>query len=180
MLFSNVGARRTIDAYSGRQIRLSIGTGDRDLFKKHDRQGKQTMERFFNYVEKYIAVALLGLMAVVVVSATLEVAYLVATNIFNPPGYFIGVEDLFRIFGLFLMVLIGLELLSSIRFYLRDSSIHAEMMLLIAMTAITRKIVILDAKVLDPMVMFAIGFIVIALAVGYFLVRRSNVERSGD
>ncbi len=138
------------------------------------------MERFFDNVEKYIAVALLGLMAVVVVSATFEVAYLVVTNIYNPPGYFIGVEDLFKIFGLFLMVLIGLELLSSIRFYLRDSTIHAEMMLLIAMTAITRKIVILDANALDPMMMFAVGFIVIALAVGYFLVHRSNAERSGD
>ncbi len=134
------------------------------------------MERFFDKVEKYIAVALLGIMAIVVASATLEVAYLVATNIFDPPGYFIGVEDLFKIFGLLLMVLIGLELLSSIRFYLKDNTIHAELMLLIAMTAVTRKVVILDAKDIDPMAMFGVGFMVIALAVGYFLVRRSTAK----
>ncbi len=134
------------------------------------------METFFDKVEKYIAVALLGLMAIIVVSATAEVAYVVATNILEPPGFFIGVEDLFQIFGLFLMVLIGLELMTSIRDYLRDSRIHAELMLLVAMTAVTRKVVILDASAIDPMMMFGIGFIIIALAVGYFLVRRSSVE----
>ena len=134
------------------------------------------MERFFDKVEKTIAIALLGLMAIIVVSATAEVAYVVATDIFQPPGFFIGVEDLFQIFGLFLMVLIGLELMTSIRDYLRDNRIHAELMLLVAMTAVTRKVVILDASQIDPMMMFGIGFVIIALAVGYFLVRRSSVE----
>ncbi len=85
-------------------------------------------------------------------------------------------EDLFQIFGLFLMVLIGLELMTSIRDYLRDSRIHAELMLLVAMTAVTRKVVILDASEIDPMMIFGIGFMIIALAVGYYLVRRSSVE----
>ncbi len=134
------------------------------------------METFFDKVEKTIAFALLGLMASIVISATADVAYVVATNILEPPGFFIGVEDLFQVFGLFLMVLIGLELMTSIRDYLRDSRIHAELMLLVAMTAVTRKVVILDASVIDPMMMFGIGFIIIALAVGYFLVRRSSVE----
>ena len=134
------------------------------------------METFFDKVEKTIAVALLGLMAIIVVSATVEVAYVVATNIYRPPGFFIGVEDLFQVFGLFLMVLIGLELMTSIRDYLKDSRIHAELMLLVAMAAVTRKVVILDASAIDPMMMFGIGFIIIALAVGYFLVRRSSVE----
>ncbi|MCZ6826781.1 MAG: phosphate-starvation-inducible PsiE family protein [Gammaproteobacteria bacterium] len=134
------------------------------------------METFFDKVEKYIAIALLGLMAIIVVSATAEVGYVVATNILEPPGFFIGVEDLFQVFGLFLMVLIGLELMTSIRDYLKDSRIHAELMLLVAMTAVTRKVVILDASAIDPIMMFGIGFIIIALAVGYFLVRRSSVE----
>ena len=135
------------------------------------------MDRFFDKVEKYIAIALLGLMAVIVISATFEVAYLVAINIFRPPGFFIGVEDLFQVFGLFLMVLIGLELLTSIRFFIVDSNIHAELMILVAMTAITRKVVIMDAKDIDPMSMFGIGFIIIALAVSYFLIRRGHPDR---
>jgi uncharacterized membrane protein (DUF373 family) len=136
--------------------------------------------KIFDNLEKYIAFALLGLMAIVVVSATLEVAYEIVTNIFEPPGYFIGVKDLFDLFGLFLMVLIGLELMTSIHLYIKDNSIHAELMLLVALTAITRKVVIMDAGVIEPMMLFGIGFVIIALAVGYYLLSRSGPERKAD
>ena len=135
------------------------------------------MLKFLDKVRKYIAIALLGLMAIIVVSATLEVAYEIAVNMFEPPGFFIGVQDLFGVFGLFLMVLIGLELMTSIQMYLDHNSIHAELMLLVAITAITRKIVILDATKIDPMIMFGIGAVIIALALGYYLVRRSSAEK---
>lgn len=132
------------------------------------------MENFLGKVEKVTAISLLALMAIIVLSATAEVGYIVATNIFKPPGFFIGVEDLFKIFGLFLMVLIGLELMTSIRDYLEDSNIHGELMLLVALTAVTRKVVILDAKETDALTIFGIGFLIIALAGGYYLVRRSG------
>jgi len=132
--------------------------------------------KFFDQLEKYAAYALLALMAVIVLSATLEVAYEIATNIFKPPGFFIGVRDLFELFGLLLMVLIGLELMTSIRMYLNDHNIHAELMLLVAITAITRKIVILDSAKTEPMVLFGIGFIILALTVGYYLIRRTRSD----
>ena len=132
--------------------------------------------KFFDQLEKYAAYALLALMAVIVFSATLEVAYEIATNIFKPPGFFIGVRDLFELFGLLLMVLIGLELMTSIRMYLNNHSIHAELMLLVAITAITRKIVILDSTEIELMVLFGIGFLVLALTAGYYLIRRSRGE----
>ena len=133
--------------------------------------------KFFDQLEKYAAYALLALMAIIVFSATLEVAYEIATNMFKPPGFFIGVRDLFELFGLLLMVLIGLELMTSIRMYLNDHNIHAELMLLVAITAITRKIVILDSAKTEPMVLFGIGFIILALTVGYYLIRRTRSDQ---
>lgn len=138
------------------------------------------MAKVFENVEKYIAIALLGLMAIVVASATLEVAYEIATNLFEPPGFFMGVRDLFDVFGLFLMVLIGLELMTSIHLYIKDNNIHAELILLVAMTAITRKVVILDASAIEPMMLFGIGFVIIALAIGYYLVSRSKPDQKAD
>jgi uncharacterized membrane protein (DUF373 family) len=134
--------------------------------------------KFFDEIEKYTSYALLVLMSIIVISATAEVAYVVATNIFQPPGFFIGVEDLFDVFGLFLMILIGLELMNSVRTYLNDHEFHAETMVLIAITAVTRKIVIMDAKAIEPLILFGIGFLVIALTVGYFLLRKSRREKS--
>ena len=74
----------------------------------------------FGKIERVIAMALLALMSVVVISGVLEVTWVVFHDLFQPPGFFLGVEDLFDIFGLFLMVLIGLELMTSIEMYLKD------------------------------------------------------------
>jgi uncharacterized membrane protein (DUF373 family) len=166
MLFASPGKSGKMPRYQRQIIRNKTKpTRERSMLKILDR------------VRKYIAIALLGLMAIIVVSATLEVAYEIVINMFEPPGFFIGVQDLFGVFGLFLMVLIGLELMTSIQMYLDHNSIHAELMLLVAITAITRKIVILDATQIDPMIMFGIGAVIIALALGYYLVRRSSVEK---
>ena len=135
--------------------------------------------KLFDEIEKYVSYALLGLMVVIVVFSTFEVGYEIFTNILEPPGFFLGISDLFVLFGLFLMVLIGLELMTAIRMYLEDHSIHAELMLLVAITAITRKVVILDAKAIDPITVFAIGFLVIALCVGYYLIRRTRATNTG-
>jgi uncharacterized membrane protein (DUF373 family) len=131
----------------------------------------------FARIEKAIAIALLVIMTIVVISGALEVAWVVANDLFQPPGFFLGVEDLFDIFGLFLMVLIGLELMTSIEMYLKDNTIHAEVMFLVALTAVARKVVILDAKSIDYMTVFAIAALVIALAGGYYLIKRSNTNR---
>ncbi len=136
--------------------------------------------KVFDEIEKYVSYALLGIMAVIVAFSTFEVGYEIITNIFEPPGFFLGVADLFELFGLFLMVLIGLELMTAIRMFLKDHSIHAELMLLVAITAITRKVVILDAKAIDPITVFAIGFLVIALCVGYYLIRRTRAAAASS
>ena len=97
----------------------------------------------------------------------------------DPPGFFLGVSELLDVFGLFLMVLIGLELMTSIHMYLDDHRIHAEMMFLVALTAVTRKIVIMDTGSIEPMLVFGIGFLVVALSVGYYLLRKNRLT-SGD
>ena len=132
--------------------------------------------KLFDKAEQFIALALLLLMGIVVASATAEVAYEVVMGLINPPGLFLGVSELFDIFGLFLMVLIGLELMTSIHMYLDDHKIHAEMMFLVALTAVTRKIVIMDTGKVEPMLMFGIGFLIIALAAGYYLIREKRPD----
>ena len=132
--------------------------------------------KIFERIETYISYALLGLMSIIVIGATLEVGYVIITDIFRPPGFFIGVEDLFDAFGLFLMVLIGLELMAGMHQFIENHEIHAEIMILIAITAITRKIVILDSKAIDPMILFGVGFLIIALTAGYYLLKKSRAD----
>jgi uncharacterized membrane protein (DUF373 family) len=129
----------------------------------------------FGKTERIIALLLLILMGVVVVSAIVEVAHEIVVGLIDPPGFFLGVSELFDIFGLFLMVLIGLELMTSIHMYLDDHKIHAEMMFLVALTAVTRKIVIMDTDNMEPMLVIAIAFLIIALAAGFYLIKKKRL-----
>ncbi len=130
------------------------------------------MDNIFEKAERYIAIALLVLMGIVVIAAIAELAYEIVMGLIQPPGFFLGVSELLETFGLFLMVLIGLELMTSIHMYLSDHTIHAEMMFLVAMTAVTRKIVILETGTSEPLFLFGLGFLILALSGGYFLIRK--------
>ncbi len=130
------------------------------------------MDNIFEKAGRYIAIALLVLMGIVVIAATAELAYEIVMGLIQPPGFFLGVTELLETFGLFLMVLIGLELMTSIHMYLSDHTIHAEMMFLVAMTAVTRKIVILETTTTEPLLLFGLGFLIFGLSGGYFLIRK--------
>jgi uncharacterized membrane protein (DUF373 family) len=62
--------------------------------------------------------------------------------------------------------------------HLDDHTVHAEMMFLVALTAVTRKIVMFDATRFDPVVIFGIGFLVIALSTGYYLLEKHQRENA--
>ena len=126
----------------------------------------------FEKMERYTAIALLVLMGIVVIAGTAEVAYEIVTGLIQPPGFFLGVTELFDTFGLFLMVLIGLELMATMHMYVTDHIIHVEMMFLVALTAVTRKVVVLDTVKTEPLLVFALGFLILALSGGYFLLRK--------
>ena len=125
-------------------------------------------------MERYIAIALLVLMGIVVIAATVEIAYEIVTGLIRPPGFLLDISELFDTFGLFLMVLIGLELMATMHMYLSDHTIHVEMMLLVALTAVTRKVVILDTVKTEPLLVFGVGFLILALSGGYFLMRKND------
>ena len=126
----------------------------------------------FGKMEQYIATALLVLMGIVLLAAVAELAYEIVTGLIQPPGFFLDVTELIDTFGLFLMVLIGLELMATMHMYLSDHTIHAEMMLLVALTAVTRKVVILDTVKTVPLLVFGLGFLILALSGSFYLVRK--------
>jgi len=126
----------------------------------------------FGKMEQYIAIALLVLMGIVVIAALAEFSYEIVTGLIQPPVFFLGVAQLIDSIGLFLMILIGLELMATMRMYLSDHTIPVEMILLVALTAVTRKVVILDTVKTEPLLVFGLGLLFLALSGGYFLIRK--------
>ena len=131
------------------------------------------MSKILILFEKAIITALLVLMMLAVFAAAVELAVILFRDILDPPLFLLNMEEILDIFGSFLLVLIGLELIDVIKAYLKDDKVHAEVVFLVAIVAISRKVIIVDLKETSPEMLFGMAALIIALGIGYFLVRRA-------
>jgi uncharacterized membrane protein (DUF373 family) len=130
------------------------------------------IDKIFHGFEKTLAAVLLILIAIVAVLAVLELCVVLYRDLAGLRLFLLNDRGMFELFGLFLTVLIAIELMASIHMYMKDKSVHAELMLLIAVTALTRKVVVLDADAYDPMYLIGLAALLGTLIGGYYLVRR--------
>ena len=132
----------------------------------------------FNILKKYeqfMIQALMVMMAIVLGLSTLDLGWLIIKDILQPPYFLLSVNQLLDIFGLFMLVVIGIELLETImKTYITQGQPHYEVVLSVAIIAIARKVIILDLKEVDSLSLIGIASIIIALTVGYFLMKRSR------
>ena len=128
-------------------------------------------------IEKIIVLVLLGLMMITLVISTVELAVILYQQMMMPPIYLLNLTELMEVFGFFLMVLIGLELLETIKVYWHENRFHLEIVLIVAMIAIARKVIILDYKTFSPAFLLGMAAVILALAVSYYLVMRTYKPR---
>lgn len=133
---------------------------------------------YLDKFQKFIIVILAILTGLVVLLATLELVYVIALDLLSPPIVLLDSKELLDIFGYFLLILIGIELLETFSIYIRERAINVQVVLLVAMIALARKVIILDAEEIQSLTLFAIGFVILALAAGYYMVKRSQDELS--
>jgi uncharacterized membrane protein (DUF373 family) len=138
------------------------------------------MEKMFKVFEKVIVVVLIGLMMLAVLVSTVELAVILFQQLIKPPVFLLSIKEMLEVFGFFLMVLIGLELLETIKAYLQEDRLHAEVVLLVALVAVSRKVIILDYKELAPGMLYGMSALIVALGIGYFLVRRALHQHTID
>ena len=80
--------------------------------------------------ERVINVTLLALLAVVVLLATVDLGWVILKDLLTPPMFLLDVDELLELFGAFLLVMIGLELLDTVKIYITQKTIHVEVVLL--------------------------------------------------
>ncbi len=125
--------------------------------------------------EKLMIQALMIMMALVLAFATLDLGWLIIKDLMEQPYFLLNVDQLLDIFGLFMLVLIGIELLETVmKTYLTRGQSHYEVVLSVAIIAISRKVIILDLKKTDSLSLLGIAGIIVALTLGYFLMKRSQ------
>jgi uncharacterized membrane protein (DUF373 family) len=87
------------------------------------------MDSLIAKVQKVTVMALAGMLVVVMLLSTIHLGVLIGQEILKPPKWLIPVQGLLEIFGYFLLVLIGVELLETLKAYVRKDVIHVRVVL---------------------------------------------------
>jgi uncharacterized membrane protein (DUF373 family) len=129
--------------------------------------------------ERVIILALTIMMAIVLLLATIELAFILVKDVVSPPVFILEIDELLDIFGLFLLVLIGIELLETVKAYLVDNVIRVHVVFTVALIAVSRKVIILDVRETTSLELFGVAAIIIALSVGYFFIKKMGEKPNG-
>jgi len=138
------------------------------------------LEKLLKLFENIIVGSLILMMILVILLSTIELGRALVLDIITPPYFRLEINDLLEVFGFFMLILIGVELLETIRAYLNEHVVHVEIVIEVAMIAIARKVIIIDVKEYSPNTLFAIAGIVLSLAGAYYLYKRVRYRRVFD
>ncbi len=91
------------------------------------------------------------LLAIVLVLSAVEFAWVLLKDISSPPLFILEIDELLDIFGVFLLVLIGIELFEAIvRTFFHEQVDRARVVMVVALIAVSRKVIVTDFTEADP------------------------------
>lgn len=138
------------------------------------RTEESVFETLLLKIQKFTVLLLAGMLAVVVVLSTAHLGVLIAQEIWTPPRFLFSVESLLKIFGYFLLVLIGVELLETLRAYMKKDVIHVRVVLEVALIAVARKAIIEEPNTAPGLTLFGVAALILALGVAFYFERQSD------
>ncbi|QXP85438.1 phosphate-starvation-inducible PsiE family protein [Methylococcus sp. ANG] len=125
-------------------------------------------------IERYVVYILVFLLLLSVILGTADLSWTLLKGFYNAPNMLIELNTLFDSFALFLVIVVGLELLKSIKSYLVRGSINPAFVIEVAIIALGNKLITLDLKHADPELLFGIAAILLGLSITYFVLRKSG------
>ncbi len=148
---------------------------DRTESPKSDTRQYWHVMTFYERFEHVVSLILSVIISIIVIFALLqlskEVFNLLLLDMLSPLDH-----KVFQlIFGMIMTLLIAMEFKHSILKVLERKShiVQARGVVMIALLALTRKIIIVDFSVIDASKLFALGFVIISLAGVYYMLRKS-------
>jgi uncharacterized membrane protein (DUF373 family) len=124
--------------------------------------------------ERQLAKLLALLLAVVIGFAAVELLVESGMKMFQwQTNWFEG--GLIKLLDRLLLIFIALEVLQNVTAYLRDQVVQIELVLLTALTAVARKVIVLPPGTENkPQLMAGFGAIVVGIAAAYWLVMQAR------
>lgn len=128
------------------------------------------IERF----ERHLARILALLLIVVLVAGTVQLLLVTGLELIRVEQNWLS-GGLLLLLDRLLLLLIGLEVLQNVTAYLRDHEIQIELVLITALTAVARKVIVLPpGQEKDPFHLMGFGVVILCLAGSYALMRYSR------
>ncbi|QLE58151.1 phosphate-starvation-inducible PsiE family protein [Nostoc sp. TCL26-01] len=124
-------------------------------------------------VEVLVSKVLSIFMVAVILVAIIDLGIFIVKEVFTVPYGKIN-TTLFKVFGLFLNILIALEILENITAYLKRHVFQVELVIVTSLIAVARKIIILDLEKVQGIDIIGLGIAVLALSISYLIIRSSN------
>jgi uncharacterized membrane protein (DUF373 family) len=167
----------------GGQPASCFASATRKYPEKSMLNGESRTERLLRLFEIVIIAALLLLLTMLIVVSTITIYGLFVEGVRDNFGEIGSAEDLHgllqRAIGGVLIVLLGLELMETLKSYFSEQHIRVEVILVVAIIAVGRQIIKLDFDHVSPSLLFALSALMIGLTAGYFLIRWSNSSAKG-
>jgi|YNPBryantNP2012_1023418.scaffolds.fasta_scaffold01770_8 uncharacterized membrane protein (DUF373 family) len=130
-------------------------------------------------VKRILVIAISIMMGIVLFLAVVDLGYVLILDIISPPYFVLDIGELLEIFGLFLLVLIGIELFETMEIYIKENVVHTEVVFAVALIAVARKVIILEVKNVEPLLLVGIGAVIFALSLGYYLILKARKPLPG-
>jgi len=131
------------------------------------------MLHYVRILEKGIIFILIAIITIILLFSTVDVVITIAQKFFAPP-YFVQDENLMELFSLFLVILIGIELLETVKAFLKENMVHVEIVVLVAIIAIARKVIIWDSAKQPNSDLIPYAAMLLGLAITYFIIKYSD------
>lgn len=137
---------------------------------KHDERFLEITEAVEVIVAKVLTIALL----IIIIASLLDLIFGLGKLLISYPPFGSFNEKLLEVFGLFLNILIALELLDNITAYLRKHIFQVELVIATSLIAVARKIIIFDLEKFSNIDLISLAIAIFALSISYWLVHRLN------
>jgi uncharacterized membrane protein (DUF373 family) len=124
---------------------------------------------FLGEIEGLVSKILSLAMVVVIIISVWDLLIFLVQNLRVGPQNL--ADQLILLFGLFLDILIALEVLENITAYLRNHVVQMELVVATSLTAIARKLIILDLGKVTGLQLIGLAVAIFALSISYWIVK---------
>jgi len=134
----------------------------------------------FEKLKQLIIFFLMGMLLVVVIVSTAFLAWSVVDKIFLQFNETAFQSVIIELFGLFFLVLVGIELFETLQMYTKERVVHVEVVLLVALIVAARKIIMIDYTKTSTDIFFGIAAVVVSIGISYYLLKKVSSSSKND